>query len=191
MQHPGKNPPHHSEDPVTAHSRLSAAAFAAHLNACAAADAFLGGGATDPEEHPGLRLGTTPAGNRDAVIEPGTADQRQFDTVDTLRGYVRTEVVAALTIRREGWTVPDPNRPLIEPDSARLLLHGGNPVVDVVAAVAMDGSLDEPRLRYNNTNDLMRTFDHEAHELSDHGIRYLAGLFKVPIPYASTPKPRT
>ena len=184
MQHPGRNPPQHSEDPVTTHARLSAAAFAAHLNTCAAADAFLGGAAPDPEDNPDLRLAATPAGRREAVIEPGTADQREFGDVDTLRDYVRTEVVVTLTVRREGWTVPDPNRPRIEPDSARLLLHGGNPVVDVVAAVAMDGSLDEPRLRYNDAGDRMLTFDHKAHELPDLGIRYLAGLFEVPIAHA-------
>ena len=191
MQHPGKNPPRHSEDPTSTHGRLSAAAFAAHLNACAAADAFLGGAAADPEDNPSLRLGATPAGRREAILEPETADQRRFDDVDTLRDYVRTKVMVALTVRREGWTVPDPNRPRIEPDSARLLLHRGNPVVDVVAAVAMDGSLDEPRLRYNDASDRMLTFDHETHELPDRGIRYLAGLFKVPIAHARTPKPRT
>ena len=184
MQHPGRNPPRHSEDPITTHARLSAAAFAAHLNACAAADAFLGGAAPDPEDNPDLRLAATPASHRETVLEPGTAEQRKFGDVDTLRDYVRTEVVVALTVRREGWTVPDPNRPRIEPDSARLLLHGGNPVVDVVAAVAMDGSLDEPRLRYNDAGDRMLTFDHEAHKLRDDGIRYLAGLFEVPIAHA-------
>ena len=184
MQHPGRNPARHSEDPITTHGRLSAAAFAAHLNTCAAADTFLGGAPADPEKNPDLRLGITPAGRREAVLEPGTADQREFGDVDTLRNYARTEGVVALTVRREGWTVPDPNRPRIEPDSARLLLHGGNPVVDVVAAIAMDGSLDEARLRYNNSSDRMRTFDHEAHDLRNDGIRYLAGLFKVPIPHA-------
>ena len=181
MQHPGTNPPRHSEDPVTTHARLSAAAFAAHLNACAAADAFLGGAARDPEDNPDLRLAATPAGRREAVLEPGTAEQHKFGDVDTLRDYVRTEVVVALTVRREGWTVPDPNRARIEPDSARLLLHSGNPVVDVVAAVAMDGSLDEPRMRYTDAGDRMLTFDHEAHKLRDNGICYLAGLFEIPI----------
>ena len=182
MQHPDENPPRRSEDPATTYGRLSAAAFAAHLNTCAAADAFLGGAAADPEDNPDLRHGATTAGRREATLEPGTADQRGFEDVGTLRDYVRSEVVVALTVRREGWTVPDPNRPRIEPDTARLLLHGGNPVVDVVAAVAMDGSLDEPRMRYNDASDRMRTFDHEAHELRDDGILYLAGLFKVPIP---------
>ena len=33
--------------------------------------------------------------------------------------------------------------PASNPDSAPPLLHGGNPVVDDVAAIALDGSLDE------------------------------------------------
>ncbi len=176
--------PRRPEDPATTHARLSAAAFATHLNACAAADAFLRGGVANLEERPDLRLGTTPKGDREAVIDPETSDERRFDTVDALRDYARTEVAVALTVRREGWTVPDPKRPRIEPDSARLLLHGGNPVVDVVAAVAMDGSLDEPHLRHNDAEDRMRTFDHEAHELPNDGIRYLASLFEVPVPRA-------
>ncbi|MCY4636590.1 MAG: hypothetical protein OXG04_19175, partial [Acidobacteria bacterium] len=71
---------------------------------------------------------------------------------EALRAYVRRCVVMSLTVRRDGWTLPDPEDARIEPDSARLLLRPGNPVVDIVARIGMDRPLDAAHLRYNSTS---------------------------------------
>ena len=139
-----------NEDPATTHARLSAAVVAAHANACAAADAFLSGGAPPDlrQMPPKLKLTRNEAG-RVAVIDTGTPDEREFTSHEALRAYVRRCVVMSLTVRRDGWTLPDPEDARIEPDSAPLLLRPGNPVVDIVARIGMDRSLDAAHLRYN------------------------------------------
>lgn len=166
-----------NEDPVTAHARLSAAVLASHANACAAADAFLADGTSpDPERMPPDLVLTGSGANRVAVIDAGTPDERQFTSREALRAYVRRCVVMSMSVRREGWTLPGPNDARIEPDTARLLLRPGKPVVDIVARIGMDRSLDAPRLRYDG-HDRIHRFDHEAHELDDRGVRYVASLF--------------
>ena len=86
------------------------------------------------------------------------------------------EAVIALTVPREGWTMRDPKRPRIEPGKrARLLLHGGNRLVDDVAAIAIDGSLDELYVRYHDARDHMASFDRVG------SIAWPACLFMVPI----------
>ena len=78
-----------------------------------------------------------------------------------------------------------PRRPRIEPGQrARLLQRSGNPVVDDVAAIAIDGSLDELRVRYHDARDRMASFDSETHELLDRAgsIAWPACLVVVPIP---------
>ncbi len=128
-----------NEDPATTHARLSAAVVAAHANACAAADAFLSGSVPPDlrQMPPELKLTRNEAG-RVAVIDTGTPDEREFTSHEALRAYVRRCVVMSLTVRRDGWTLPDPEDARIEPDSARLLLRPGNPVVDIVARIGMD-----------------------------------------------------
>ncbi len=85
----------------------------------------------------------------------------------------------SLTVRRNGWTLPDPQDARIEPDSARLLLRPGNPVVDIVARVGMNRSLDAAHLRYKDSRDEMQRFDHRVHQLDDLGVRYVASLFTI------------
>lgn len=169
--------PRTHEDPATTHARLSAAALASHANACAASDAFLADGTTPgPENLPADLVLAESGGRRLATIEAGTPDERQFTSVDALRVYVRRCLVASLTVRRDGWTAPDPADSRIRPDSARLLLRTGNPLIDIIAGIGMDGSLDAPSLRYGDAGS-MRRFDHGAHELDERGIRYVASLF--------------
>ena len=177
-----------AEDAVTAHARLTAAALANQLDVCAAADAFLSQmrHAHDPTERtdlgPTLKLETTDDACRVAILDPATADERWFQTQQGLREHVRTALVRSFTLRREGWTVPDPLAAGIRPDSARLILHGGNPVVDIVTAIAMNGTLADPRLRHNDAAGRMVPFDHAAHDLTERGIRYLSSLFRLPGP---------
>ena len=38
-------------------------------------------------------------------------------------------------------------------------------------------SLVAPQLRYDDGHDRMQPFDHAAHELDEHGVRYVASLF--------------
>ena len=174
-----------AEDATTVHARVTAAALANRLDACAAADAFLSqmGHADGPTERtdqgPGLKLETTDDARRVAILDPATANERSFQTRQELREHVRTTLVRSFTVRREGWTVPDPQAAGISPDSARLILHG-NPVVDVVAAIAMNGSLTDPCLRHNAAGRRMIPFDYPAHGLTERGIRYLASLFRLP-----------
>ncbi len=47
-----------------------------------------------------------------------------------------------------------------------MLPHGGNPVVDDVYAIAIDGSLDELRVRYHDAGDRMASFDREVQNCS-------------------------
>ena len=177
---PHRSPPH--EDAVTAHARLKAATLAARLDACARTDEFLRGDAGDSAaDDADLQLSRTADGIRTVIIEPGTPQERSFRKVDALRNYVRQELVLSFTVRREGWTVPDPRRPRIEPDTARLLLHAGHPVIDVVAAIAMDGTLHEPRLRHNDAANEMVDADDNEQKRQHPGIGYLATLFKVTI----------
>ena len=170
------------EDPATTHARLTAAACAEHANACAAAAHFLSG-ETIPEDQvpPNLQLlddADDPLRpGRRAVLDPGDRDQRSFTSRNALDDHARNRIVISLTVRRDGWTVPEPGHPHVEPDTARLLLRAANPVVDIVAGIAMNGTLDAPRLRYRDANDRMTTFDHATHELDENGIRYLASLF--------------
>lgn len=166
------------EDPVTTHARLSAAALAAHANACAVADAFLAAGMSpEPEEMPSELKLAGKGDERVAVIGAGTPDERQFSSHESLRVYVRRCVVINLTVRREAWTLPGQQDSRIEPDSARLLLRPGNPVVDIVAEIGMDRSLHAPQLRYDDSRKGMQRFDHDAHELADSGVQYVASLF--------------
>ena len=141
-----------NEDPATTHARLSAAVVASHANACAAADAFLSGSVPPDlrQMPPELKLTRNEAG-RVAVIDTGTPDEREFTSHEALR----------------------------EPDSARLLLRPGNPVVDIVASIGMDRSLDAAHLRYKDSRDQMQRFDHHVHQLKDHGVRYVASLFTI------------
>ena len=169
------------EDPVTTHARLSAAALAAHANACATADAFLRDGTTPAPENlpPDLVLaGAGPA--RAAVTGAETPDERRFTSREALQVYVRGLLVKSLSVRRDGWTLPGPTDGRIEPDTARLLLRRDAPAIDIVAEIGMNRSLRSPRLRYNDANDRMQPFDHGAHELDERGIRYIASLFAVP-----------
>ena len=168
----------HEETGAT-HARLTAAALASHANACAAADAFLTDGTTpDPDNLPDDLVLTDTADGRVARIDAGTSDERQFTSLAALRVYVRKHVVASLAVRRDGWTAPDPADARIRPDTARLLLQTGNPLVDIVAGIGMDGSLDAPKLRYGDDSRMLQ-FDHDAHELDDRGVHYLAGLFRT------------
>lgn len=173
-----------AEDAVTAHARVTAAALANRLDACAAADAFLSQmrHADGPTERtdlgPTLKLEIGDDIRRVTILDPATANERWFQTVQSLREHVRTALVRSFTVRREGWTIPDSQAAGIPPDSARLILHG-NPVVDVVAAIAMNGNLTDPCLRHNDAAGGMVPFDHAAHGLTERGIRYLASLFKV------------
>lgn len=167
------------EEPAATHARLTAAALAAHANACAAADAFLVDGTTPgPGDLPADLVLAETADGRLATIGTGTPDERQFTSLAALRVYVRTCLVANLSVRRDGWTAPDPADSRIRPDTARLLLRTANPVVDIVAGIGMDSSLDAPGLRYGN-DDSMRRFDHHAHALDERGVRYLASLFRT------------
>ena len=170
-----------NEDPVTTHARLNAAALASHANACAAADAFLqrrqyASGRNLPAD---LVLTGTGA-ERVAVIGAETPDERRFSSHEALRVYVRRCLVMSLSVRRESWTVPGPNDGRIDADTARLLLRRDRPVIDIVAQIGMNRSLVSPQLRYNDANDRMQSFDHALHELDEHGVRYIAGLFAVP-----------
>ena len=166
------------EDPVTTHARLSAAALASHANACAAADAFLHDGTLPGPEYMPPDLALTGTGNeRVAVIGAQTPDERQFTSREALRAYVRTCVVMSLSVRRDGWTLPDPTDGRIYPDTARLLLRPGRPVVDIVAEIGMHRSLVAPGLRYNDADDHMQPFDHAVHELDERGVRWIASLF--------------
>ena len=173
-----RHSPH--EDPVTAHARLNAAALASHANACAVADAFLRDGTRPaPENAPADLVLTGTGADRAAVIGAGTPDERQFTSREALRVYVRRCVVMSLSVRREGWTLPGPADTRIEPDSARLLLRPGQPVVDIVACIGMHRALDAPQLRYADAEDRMQPFDHAVHELDEHGIRWVASLFTI------------
>ena len=182
-----------AEDAVTAHARVTATALANQLDVCAAADAFLSQArqAHEPTERtdlgPTLKLQTTDDACRVAILDPATADERWFQTLQELREHVRTAFVRSFTVRREGWTVPDPQAAGIPPDSARLILHGSNPVVDVVTVIAMNGTLADPHLRHNDAVGRMVPFDHAAHDLTERGIRYLASLFRLP---ETCPSPR-
>ena len=169
-----------NENPVTTHARLNAAVLASHANACAAADAFLADGTSpDPENMPpDLVLGRNPTG-RVVVIGAETPDERQFTAREALRAYVRSCVVMSLTVRRDGWTLPGPADGRIEPDSARLLLRPGHPVVDILAPIGMNRSLVAPQLRYNDADDSMQPFDHAIHELDEQGVRWIASLFTI------------
>ncbi len=175
-----RQPQHRNEDPAATHARLSAAALASHANACAAADAFLAGGAApDPERMPPDLALTGSGADRAAVIGNDTPDERRFTSREALREYVRTFFVMTLTVRRNGWTAPDPADPRIQPDTARLLLHPGNPLVDIVARIGMDGSLDAPQLRYDDEHGRMQRFDHDIHELDEQGVPWVASLFTI------------
>ena len=168
------------EDPVTTHARLSAAALASHANACAAADAFLRDGTTPAPEKlpPDLVLaGTGPS--RAAVIGADTPDERRFTSREALQVYVRRLLVKSVSVRRDGWTLPGPTDGRIEPDTARLLVRPGEPVVDIVARIGMCRSLSAPRLRYADANDCMQPFDHAVHELDERGVRWIASLFTI------------
>ena len=167
-----------NEDPVTTHARLSAAALASHANACATADAFLADGTRpDPENMPpDLRL-TGSGAERVAVIDAETPAERQFTSHEALRVYVRRRMVTNVSVRRDGWTLPGPADGRIEPDTARLLLRPGDPLVDIVARIGMNRSLVAPQLRYDDGHDRMQPFDHAAHELDERGVRYVASLF--------------
>ena len=167
------------EDPAATHARLTAAALASHANACAAADAFLTDGTTrGPDDLPPDLVLAETADGRLATIDAATPDERQFTSVAALRVYVRKCVVASVTVRRDGWTAPDPADARIRADTARLLLQTENPVVDIVAGIGMDGFLDAPRLRYGNDSCMLQ-FDHDAHGLDDRGVHYLAELFRT------------
>ena len=174
-----------AEDAATAHARVTAVALANRLDACAAADAFLSqirhadGPSEQTDLEPTLKLEIADDAHRVAILDPATADEHWFQTLHELREHVRTALVHSFTVRREGWTVPDPQATGIPPDSARLILHG-NPVVDVVAAIAMNGSLADPCLRHNAAAGRMVPFDHAAHGLTQRGIRYLTSLFRLP-----------
>jgi hypothetical protein len=169
---------HPREDPATTHARLTAAALAAHASACAAADDFLAEGVSpEPEDMPPDLMLTGADSRPRAVIDADSPDERQFTSREALHAYVRTCLVINVTVRRDGWTLPDPEDARIEPDTARLLLRAGDPVIDIAARIGMDGSLDAPRLRYEDGNDRMQEFDHDAHQLDERGIRYIAGLF--------------
>ncbi len=169
-----------NEDPATTHARLSAAVMAEHANACAAADAFLADGTSPHPERipPGLVL-TETGGERVATIDAATPDERQFSSHEALRAYVRRCVVINVTVRRDGWTLPCPDDARIEADTARLLLRPGDPVIDIVARIGMDRSLDAPYLRYNNGDDHIQRFDHQTHQLDEWGVRYVASLFTI------------
>ena len=175
-----------AEDAVTAHARVTAAALANQLDVCAAADAFVsqmrdGHEPTDRTDlGPTLKLETTDDACRVAILDPATADERWFQTLQELREHVRTALVRSFTVRREGWTVLDPQAAGIPPDSARLILHGSNPVVDVVTAIAMNGTLADPHMRHNDAAGRMVPFNHAAHDLTERGVRYLASLFRLP-----------
>ena len=175
-----------AEDAVTAHARVTAAALANRLDACAAADAFLSQmrhahGPTDRTDlGPTVKLVATDDACRVAILDPATADEHWFETPHRLAQHVRTALVRSFTVRREGWTVADPQATGIHPDSARLILHRGDPVVDVVTSIAMNGSLADPHLRHNDAAGRMVPFDHAAHGLNERGIRYLASLFRLP-----------
>ncbi|MYK87458.1 MAG: hypothetical protein F4018_03420 [Acidobacteria bacterium] len=172
---------HHThEDPGATHARLTAAALAELANACAAADAFLVDGTIlDPENPPATIVLADTENGRRATIDAGAPDEWQFTDIAALRVYVRTCLVASMSVRREGWTAPNPADSRIRPDTARLLLRTSNPLVDIVAGIGRDGSLDAPSLRYGNDDSGMRRFDHNAHELDERGIRYLASLFRT------------
>lgn len=169
------------EDPETTHARLNAAALAEHANACAAADAFLRDDLTpDPEQMPSDLLLTRTAAGRRATIGAGTPGERQFTDHQGLRVYVRTCLVMSLTVRRDGWTLPVPEDGRIEADTARLVLRSdktGRSVVDIVARIGMDGSLDAPRLRHEDGEGRVQDFDHRIHNLNERGVRYVASLF--------------
>lgn len=168
------------EDPTTTHARLTAAALAEHASACRIADAFLVDGTRpDPETAPSDLLLARNGDERKATIGAETADEREFTSFTALRGYVRRVLVKSMTVRREGWTVPHPVNALITPDTARLLLRTGNPVVDIVARIGMNGELNTPALRYEDANHDTRVFDHEKHQLDARGTRYIAELFKT------------
>ena len=83
---------------------------------------------------PELALARNEAG-RVAVIGAGTPDEREFTSHEALRAYVRRCVVMSLTVRRNGWTLPDPQDARIEPDSARLLDHVRQRRLDDLARV--------------------------------------------------------
>jgi len=50
-------------------------------------------------------------------------------------------------------------------------------VIDIVASIGMDRSLDAAHLRYKDSRDQMQRFDHSAHQLDDRGVLYIASLF--------------
>ena len=128
---------------------------------------------------PDLVLRRNPTG-RVAVIDAETPDERQFTAREALRAYVRRRLVMSLSVRRDGWTLPGPNGGRIEPDSARLLLRPGNPVVDIVARIGMNRiarGAAAPGTATRTTACSPSTTP--SHELEKHGVRWTSPAFSL------------
>ena len=165
---------------ATTDARLCAAALAEHANACAVADAFLADGTTpDPENIPPNLVLAVKDAVRGATLDAETPDERTFTSNEALQVYVRHCLVKNMTVRRMSWTLASPADGRIEPDTARLLLRGSRPTIDIVASIGMDGVLDTPILRHEDEEDGMLMFNHADHGLNKQGVAYVARLFRA------------
>lgn len=168
------------EDPATEHARLTAERVAEHLEACAKAHGHLTGKRESDLGLP-VRLHVGADGQRRATLDPETADARNVDTASELERYIREELCHPLTVRRRGWTVPCGQTGTIEPDTARLVIHGETPVIQITGEIAMDGSILEPELEYADADNRMRRLDTRSRPGWRRGIEHVAGRFKVPL----------
>ena len=166
------------EDPATEHARLTAERIAEHLEACAKAHAHLAGRRETGLGAP-VRLHVDGDERRQATLEPDTSDARVFDDAEGLDAYLREELCQPLTARRRGWTVPCERTGTIEPDTARIVIHGEAPVVQIAGEIAMDGSILEPALEYADADNRMRRLDTRGHAGWQRGIEHVASRFKV------------
>ena len=166
------------EDPATEHARLTAERIAEHLEACAKAHGHLAGERETDLGAP-LRLHVDGDGERQATLEPGTADARTVESAEALDAYIRNELCQPLTVRRRGWTVPCERTGTIEPDTARIVIHGETPVAHISGEIAMDGSILEPELEYADADDRMRRLDTRNRPGWRRGIQHVAARFRV------------
>ena len=112
----------------------------------------------------------------------GGTDKRRSVTVKDIQGRTRTfrdsrEIVAhvrgtvqARLVRREGWTVAEPDG-RVEADTAVLVLRGTSPGVRLRAEIGLDGSLVEPALEYTDSQGTWRALEAPERAALEYAVR--------------------